>query len=56
MPGEPGDIKALVMDSESIMLSWRSPRHPNGILRKYKIYMRSLDGMGLVSRSRCSST
>lgn len=48
VPGEPGDIKALVMDSESIMLSWRSPRHPNGILRKYKIYMRSLDGMGLV--------
>ncbi|XP_034252493.1 Down syndrome cell adhesion molecule-like protein Dscam2 [Thrips palmi] len=29
------------------MLSWRSPRHPNGILRKYKIFMRSLDGMGL---------
>ncbi|XP_052129225.1 cell adhesion molecule Dscam2-like [Frankliniella occidentalis] len=47
VPGEPGDIKALVMDSESIMLSWRSPRHPNGILRKYKIYMRSLDGLGL---------
>lgn len=47
VPGEPADIKALVIDSESIMLSWRSPRHPNGILRKYKIYMRSLDGMGL---------
>ncbi|KAJ1530844.1 hypothetical protein ONE63_005689 [Megalurothrips usitatus] len=29
------------------MLSWRAPRHPNGVLRKYKIYMRSLDGMGL---------
>ncbi|KAK3932604.1 Down syndrome cell adhesion molecule-like protein Dscam2 [Frankliniella fusca] len=47
VPGEPGDIKALVMDSESIMLSWRSPRHPNGILLRYKIYMRSLDGLGL---------
>lgn len=48
VPGEPNDIKALVMDSKTVLLSWKPPRHPNGRIKKYKVYMRSLDGIGLV--------
>ncbi|XP_049852755.1 Down syndrome cell adhesion molecule-like protein 1 homolog [Schistocerca gregaria] len=47
VPDEPADIKALVVDSETILLSWRPPKHPNGILTKYKVYIKSLDGFGL---------
>ncbi|XP_046989035.1 Down syndrome cell adhesion molecule-like protein 1 homolog [Schistocerca americana] len=47
VPDEPADIKALVMDSETILLSWRPPKYPNGILTKYKVYIKSLDGFGL---------
>ncbi|XP_049771836.1 Down syndrome cell adhesion molecule-like protein Dscam2 [Schistocerca cancellata] len=47
VPDEPADIKALVMDSETILLSWRPPNYPNGILTKYKVYIKSLDGFGL---------
>ncbi|XP_049947509.1 Down syndrome cell adhesion molecule-like protein 1 homolog [Schistocerca serialis cubense] len=48
VPGEPADIKALVMDSQTILISWRPPKYPNGRLTKYKVYIRSLDGFGLV--------
>ena len=37
------------MDKETILLSWKPPRHPNGIITKYKVYMRPLDDLGLVS-------
>ncbi|XP_046988370.1 Down syndrome cell adhesion molecule-like protein 1 homolog [Schistocerca americana] len=47
VPGEPEDIKALVMDSRTILLSWRAPKYPNGRIKKYKVYMRSIDGVGL---------
>ncbi|GLG93666.1 Tyrosine-protein phosphatase Lar [Gryllus bimaculatus] len=47
VPGEPEEIKALVMDDETILLSWKPPQYPNGRIRKYKVYMRSLDGGGL---------
>ncbi|XP_049771919.1 Down syndrome cell adhesion molecule-like protein 1 homolog [Schistocerca cancellata] len=47
VPGEPADIKALVMDSQTILISWRPPKYPNGRLTKYKVYIRSLDGFGL---------
>ncbi|XP_049855065.1 Down syndrome cell adhesion molecule-like protein 1 [Schistocerca gregaria] len=47
VPAEPADIKALVMDSQTILISWRPPKYPNGRLTKYKVYIRSLDGFGL---------
>ncbi|PSN39680.1 Down syndrome cell adhesion molecule-like protein Dscam2 [Blattella germanica] len=43
LPSEPSAIKAVVMDKETILLSWKSPRFPNGIITKYKVYMHPLD-------------
>ena len=53
-PTEPAELKAIVMDSESIMLSWRTPRRANGVLKKYSVYMRSLEGLGLVRVRSCA--
>ncbi|XP_047103836.1 Down syndrome cell adhesion molecule-like protein Dscam2 [Schistocerca piceifrons] len=47
VPSEPADIKALIMDSRTILVSWRPPNYPNGRIQKYKVYVRSLDGIGL---------
>ncbi|XP_049855344.1 Down syndrome cell adhesion molecule-like protein Dscam2 [Schistocerca gregaria] len=47
VPTEPEDIKALIMDSRTILLSWKPPRYPNGRIRKYKVYVKSLDGVSL---------
>ncbi|XP_049781073.1 Down syndrome cell adhesion molecule-like protein Dscam2 [Schistocerca cancellata] len=47
VPSEPADIKALIMDSRTILVSWRPPNYPNGRIQKYKVYLRSLDGIGL---------
>ncbi|KAJ9581127.1 hypothetical protein L9F63_023697, partial [Diploptera punctata] len=47
IPSEPAGIKAVVMDKETILLSWKPPRYPNGIVTKYKVYMRPLDDLGL---------
>ncbi|XP_049800134.1 Down syndrome cell adhesion molecule-like protein Dscam2 [Schistocerca nitens] len=47
VPSPPDDIKAVVMDTRTILLSWKPPAFPNGVIRKYKIYIRSLDGAAL---------
>ncbi|XP_049947468.1 Down syndrome cell adhesion molecule-like protein Dscam2 [Schistocerca serialis cubense] len=47
VPGAPADIKALVMDSKTVLISWKPPLHPNGRIRKYKVYVRSFDGFSL---------
>ncbi|MBN3301575.1 PTPRQ phosphatase, partial [Amia calva] len=31
------ELKATVLDSTSVKLSWKSPHHPNGIITQYKI-------------------
>uniref|UniRef100_T1JCP4 Down syndrome cell adhesion molecule-like protein Dscam2 n=1 Tax=Strigamia maritima TaxID=126957 RepID=T1JCP4_STRMM len=43
VPGAPGNIKALVTTSTSILVSWTKPRHANGIITKFTLYMRSVD-------------
>ncbi|XP_049771876.1 Down syndrome cell adhesion molecule-like protein Dscam2 [Schistocerca cancellata] len=48
VPGAPADIKALVMDSKTVLISWKPPLHPNGRIRKYKVYVRSFDGFSLL--------
>ncbi|XP_047103842.1 Down syndrome cell adhesion molecule-like protein 1 homolog [Schistocerca piceifrons] len=47
VPGPPADVKALVMDSKSVLISWKPPLHPNGRIKRYKVYFQSLDGFGL---------
>ncbi|GAB6024302.1 hypothetical protein CHUAL_008994 [Chamberlinius hualienensis] len=41
VPGPPSAIKALVMSSDAILLSWRPPSSPNGLITKYTAYIRS---------------
>lgn len=38
VPEPPTDVKALVMSSEAILVSWRPPAQPNGIILQYTVY------------------
>ncbi|GAB6026762.1 Down syndrome cell adhesion molecule-like protein 1, variant 2 [Chamberlinius hualienensis] len=40
VPGAPNDIKALVSSPTSILITWTSPKKPNGIIKKYNVYWR----------------
>jgi Down syndrome cell adhesion molecule-like protein 1 len=40
-PDGPTGVKALIMSKESILVSWKPPVQPNGIIIKYKVYMKS---------------
>lgn len=40
-PDAPTSIKAVIMSKDSILVSWKPPTHPNGIIIKYKVYMKS---------------
>ncbi|XP_011879398.1 PREDICTED: Down syndrome cell adhesion molecule-like protein Dscam2 [Vollenhovia emeryi] len=40
-PEAPIAIKALVMSSESILISWRPPSQPNGIISQYTVYTKA---------------
>ncbi|KAJ8875449.1 hypothetical protein PR048_023344 [Dryococelus australis] len=42
VPGPPDMIKALAMNADSILVSWRRPQEPNGHIIKYYVYTRSL--------------
>lgn len=37
-PEAPIAIKALVMSAESILVSWRPPTQPNGVISQYTVY------------------
>ncbi|XP_075215282.1 cell adhesion molecule Dscam2-like [Lycorma delicatula] len=39
VPGSPGQVKALVMTSDSILVTWTRPLEPNGIIIKYYVYI-----------------
>ncbi|XP_039278210.1 Down syndrome cell adhesion molecule-like protein Dscam2 isoform X4 [Nilaparvata lugens] len=39
VPGPPEQVKALVMTSESILVTWTRPLEPNGKIIKYNIYI-----------------
>ncbi|KAG8223601.1 hypothetical protein J437_LFUL004125, partial [Ladona fulva] len=51
VPEAPSAIKALVMSGDSILVSWKPPEQPNGIVVQYTIYVRedSEDGKEQVS-------
>ncbi|XP_024939095.1 Down syndrome cell adhesion molecule-like protein Dscam2 isoform X29 [Cephus cinctus] len=38
VPDAPVAIKALVMSPESILVSWRPPSQPNGVISQYTVY------------------
>lgn len=38
MPEAPTAVKALVVGSEAILVSWRPPAQPNGLITQYTVY------------------
>ncbi|XP_049833937.1 Down syndrome cell adhesion molecule-like protein Dscam2 isoform X24 [Schistocerca gregaria] len=40
VPEAPNAVKALVMSSESILVSWKPPEQPNGIVTQYTVYVK----------------
>ena len=46
IPGPPSSVKALAMSQDAILVSWKLPGEPNGIVLHYTVYMKEL------SRSR----
>ncbi|XP_068990777.1 Down syndrome cell adhesion molecule 1 isoform X5 [Neodiprion pinetum] len=41
VPEAPVAIKALVMSAESILISWRPPSQPNGVISQYTVYAKA---------------
>lgn len=44
VPGAPADVKVVVSSPQSLLVSWLPPFEPNGIITKYNLYKRSMDG------------
>lgn len=42
-PEAPIAVKALVMSGDSILVSWRPPSQPNGVISQYTIYTKAED-------------
>lgn len=40
VPEAPSAVKALVMSGESILVSWKPPVQPNGVVTQYTVYIR----------------
>lgn len=38
VPEAPAAIKALVMSADSILVSWKAPSQPNGVVTQYTVY------------------
>lgn len=41
VPEAPTSVKALVMSAESILVSWRPPTQPNGVIAQYTVYTKT---------------
>ncbi|XP_033234753.1 Down syndrome cell adhesion molecule-like protein Dscam2 isoform X50 [Drosophila pseudoobscura] len=41
VPEAPTDVKALVMGNAAILVSWRQPAQPNGIITQYTVYLKA---------------
>lgn len=52
VPGSPADLKVAISSSQSLKLSWLPPLEPNGIITKYNLYKRSLDGRQEVDNAK----
>lgn len=42
VPEAPVAIKALVMSADSILVSWKPPSEPNGIVEQYTVYVKEV--------------
>ena len=42
-PGPPGDIKAIPIDRYTVLVAWLPPRHQNGRIIHYTIYMKTME-------------
>ena len=42
VPSSPADIKAVTSGDASMIVSWRAPTLPNGIIQKYTVYRREI--------------
>lgn len=52
VPGAPADVKVVVSSPQSLKLSWIPPDEPNGVLTKYSVYKRSMDGKQEVDHAK----
>ncbi|XP_030081813.1 Down syndrome cell adhesion molecule-like protein Dscam2 isoform X1 [Drosophila hydei] len=44
VPEAPSDIKVVVSSPQSLFVSWQSPNEPNGVITKYSLYTRVVNG------------
>ncbi|XP_026827389.1 Down syndrome cell adhesion molecule-like protein Dscam2 isoform X4 [Ooceraea biroi] len=44
VPGSPADIKVVVSSPQALFISWLPPLDPNGVITKYILYTRLVDG------------
>jgi hypothetical protein len=44
VPEAPVDIKVMVSSTNSLYVSWLEPREPNGVITKYNLYIRQVNG------------
>ena len=42
IPGPPVSVKALAMSDEAILVSWKEPEEPNGVVVQYTVYIKEL--------------
>ena len=42
LPSQPDAIKAFQSSPDSVIVSWKPPKEPNGVLRKYTVYRKSI--------------
>lgn len=40
VPEPPSAVKALVMTGDSILVSWKPPTQPNGVVVQYTVYVK----------------
>ncbi|XP_043478422.1 Down syndrome cell adhesion molecule-like protein Dscam2 isoform X15 [Leptopilina heterotoma] len=54
-PEAPIAIKALVMSADSILVSWRPPNQPNGVISQYTVYTKADDSEQPISQKVLSN-
>ncbi|KAJ8927237.1 hypothetical protein NQ314_020327, partial [Rhamnusium bicolor] len=52
VPGAPADIKVVVNSPQTIKVSWLPPLEPNGVIAKYNLYRRNMDGRQEVDNAK----
>ncbi|XP_015171256.1 PREDICTED: Down syndrome cell adhesion molecule-like protein Dscam2 isoform X7 [Polistes dominula] len=52
VPGSPADIKVVVSSPQALFISWLPPLEPNGIITKYNLYTRVVDGQGELNHGK----